>query len=75
MISVVVLTFNDGLNVQACLESIADLTDDIVIVDSFSTDATLDICRRFGCRIYQNPFINQASRMDRQIERNPLLLR
>lgn len=60
MISVVILTFNDEINIEACLQSIVGLTDDIVVVDSFSTDATLAICQRFGCRVFQNPFVNQA---------------
>lgn len=60
MISVVILTFNDEVNIEACLKSVAGMTDDVVIVDSFSTDATLEICKRLGCRVFQNPFINQA---------------
>ncbi|MBZ0093870.1 MAG: glycosyltransferase family 2 protein [Sulfuricella sp.] len=60
MISVIILTYNEKPNIRTCLGSIADLTDDIIIVDSFSTDETLDICKEFGCRIFQNPFINQA---------------
>lgn len=64
MISIIILTFNDERNIRACLESAADLTDDIVVVDSFSKDTTLDICRHFGCRIYQNPFVNQATQIN-----------
>lgn len=60
MISVVILTFNDEIQIRNCLESIRDVTDDIVVVDSFSTDGTLGICREYGARIYQNRFVNQA---------------
>jgi glycosyltransferase involved in cell wall biosynthesis len=59
-ISVFILTFNEAANIRRCLCSVKNLTDDIVIVDSFSTDATLDICREFGCRIVQNKFVNHA---------------
>jgi glycosyltransferase involved in cell wall biosynthesis len=60
MISTIVLTYNDEIQIANCLESIRDLSDDIIIIDSFSTDRTLDICRSYGCRVYQNPFVNQA---------------
>lgn len=60
MISVIILTYNDDVQIGECLSSIRGLTDDIVVVDSFSTDRTLDICREHGARIYQNPFVNQA---------------
>ena len=59
-ITVVLLTFNEEANLERCLASVADLTDDIVIVDSYSTDATLKICERYGCRVYQNKFVNHA---------------
>jgi glycosyltransferase involved in cell wall biosynthesis len=54
------LTYEDEIQIANCLESIVDLTDDVIVVDSFSTDKTLEICRRYGAHIYQNPFVNQA---------------
>lgn len=59
-VTVIILTFNDERNIVPCLESAARLSDDVVIVDSFSTDQTLEIARSRGCRIFQNPFVNQA---------------
>jgi glycosyltransferase involved in cell wall biosynthesis len=45
-LSVVVITFNEMANIRACLDSV-HWCDDIVVVDSGSTDGTLDICREF----------------------------
>ena len=59
-LTVIILTFNDQSNIENCLKSIKDLTNDVIIVDSFSSDKTLDICKEYGCNIYQNNFINQA---------------
>jgi len=59
-ISIFVLTFNEEKNIRRCLESVSDFSDDINVVDSYSTDATLSICESFGCHIYQNPFVNHA---------------
>ena len=52
-ISATILTHNEAGRIEACLESLRDVVDEIVVVDSFSTDATLDICRRDGCKITQ----------------------
>ncbi len=52
-ISATILTFNEERRIEACLQSLRDIADEIIVVDSFSTDTTLDICRRYGCRITQ----------------------
>lgn len=59
-ISVFILTFNEEANIRRCLESLQGWTDDIVIVDSYSTDDTLPICRVYGCKIRQKEFVNHA---------------
>ena len=59
-LSIIILTYNEETNIERCLQSVVDLTDDIIIIDSFSTDSTLDICKKYNCKIYQNPFVNHA---------------
>ena len=46
-LSVVIITFNEARNIARCLRSVADLTDDIIVLDSFSTDQTKQICQGF----------------------------
>jgi (heptosyl)LPS beta-1,4-glucosyltransferase len=58
-ISVLIPTFNCAQNIQQALEAVR-WADEILIVDSYSTDETLDICRRFGVRILQHEYINPA---------------
>src|SRR5438094_7047116 len=72
MISVLVLTWNDEIQIGDCLTSIRDLTDDIIIIDSYSTDRTLDICRAYGAKIFQNPFVNQANQFNWAIDNVPI---
>jgi glycosyltransferase involved in cell wall biosynthesis len=50
-----VITFNEEDNVAACLETMK-WADDLVVVDSFSTDRTVEIARRYTDRIIQRPF-------------------
>jgi glycosyltransferase involved in cell wall biosynthesis len=55
-ISVVIITFNEEKNIERCILSVQDLADDIVVVDSFSTDRTEEICKSHGVRFIQNHF-------------------
>ena len=55
-VSVLVLTFNEELNIKHCLESVTELSDDIIVVDSFSEDQTLDIVKLYTPKAYQHPF-------------------
>lgn len=59
-VSVIILTYNEEVNIKPCLESAKDLTDEIFIVDSFSTDKTLDIARESTDKIYQNAWVHWA---------------
>lgn len=72
LVSAILLTYNEEANIRRCLESIKDLTDDIVIVDSFSTDRTLQICKEYGCRIVQNAFVNHAVQFNWALDNVPL---
>jgi glycosyltransferase involved in cell wall biosynthesis len=59
-ISFLMLTLNEEVNLQQSLPVIADFTDDIVVVDSFSSDRTIDIAKQFGARVFQNKFEGHA---------------
>lgn len=58
-ISVVILTLNEEKNLPACLASAARC-DDVVVLDSGSTDRTCEIARAAGARVFVNPFKNFA---------------
>ncbi len=55
-LSIVIITFNEERNIGRCLDSVKDIADDIVVVDSYSTDTTRDICLSHGARFVQHPF-------------------
>lgn len=67
-ISIIILTYNEEENIRTCLENSKKLTDKIYIIDSFSTDKTLDICKEYGCEIYQHKFENQARQLNWALE-------
>ncbi len=55
-LSVVIITFNEEKNIRRCIESVLEVADDIVVVDSFSTDQTEAICLSLGARFITHPF-------------------
>ena len=71
-ITAIILTFNEEANLDRCLASVNNLTDDIVIVDSFSTDSTLKICERYACRVFQHAFVNHAVQFNWALDHVPL---
>lgn len=60
-LTALVLCFNEERNIEACLASVADWVDELLVVDSFSTDRTLEIARRYTSRILQHEYGNQAA--------------
>lgn len=52
-LSVVIITFNEERNIDRCLRSVKELADEVVVMDSFSTDGTERICREHGVRFIQ----------------------
>jgi (heptosyl)LPS beta-1,4-glucosyltransferase len=55
-ISAVVITLNEERNIGRCLASLSGVVDDIVVIDSLSTDGTVAICESFGARVFQRPW-------------------
>jgi len=58
--SILILTLNEQVNLPACLESVA-FCDDIVVLDSRSTDQTVEIAEQAGVRVYTRAFDDFAS--------------
>lgn len=50
-LSVVLVTFNEEKNLSACLDSVKDLADEIIIVDGSSTDKTCEIANKYGAKV------------------------
>ena len=55
-ISVVIITFNEEKNIERCIDSVKEVADEILVVDSFSTDNTIAIAQRKGAIVHQEPF-------------------
>ncbi|WP_027418793.1 glycosyltransferase family 2 protein [Crocinitomix catalasitica] len=55
-ISAVIITYNEEKNIETCLKSLVGIVDEIVVVDSFSTDKTESICLKYGARFIPHKF-------------------
>lgn len=52
-LSVIIITLNEAENIRSCLESVG-WADEIIVVDSGSSDSTVDICRELGAKVFVN---------------------
>lgn len=55
-LSVVIITFNEEKNIERCLASVKSIADEIVVVDSFSTDNTKQICEKYNVKFVEHKF-------------------
>ena len=55
-LSAVIITYNEERNIARCLESLREIADEIIVVDSYSTDKTVEICNSLGGKVFQNKF-------------------
>lgn len=71
-ISVIILTLNEAENIRDCLLSVSDWADEVFVVDSGSTDKTLEITKEFTDKIYQHNFDNFAQQRNWAQENLPI---
>jgi glycosyltransferase involved in cell wall biosynthesis len=71
-LTVIILTFNEELHIQRCIESVKDIAQQIIVVDSFSTDKTIDIATSLGVEVVQHEFINQAQQFQWVLDTYPI---
>jgi glycosyltransferase involved in cell wall biosynthesis len=63
-VAVVILTWNEEAHIERAIRSVQELASDILVVDSYSTDATVAIAKAAGARVLQNPFVHQAQQFN-----------
>ena len=56
-ISVVIITLNEERNIGRCIESVTKVADEVLVIDSLSTDNTRKIAESYGARLIEQPFL------------------
>ena len=59
-ITIIILTFNEELHIRRAIESAFRIANEVIVVDSYSTDQTINIALELNARVLQHPFVNQA---------------
>ncbi len=68
-LTAIIITLNEEKKIAACLASLQGVADEVVVMDTCSTDRTPEICKQFGVRLYQQPWAgygqqkNQAAQL------------
>src|SRR5579863_8164336 len=74
-VSVIILTFNEEKNLPDCLDSVKGWAKEVFVVDSFSTDRTVDIAlsrAKEGVRVVQHAFKDYSTQWNWALTRLPL---
>lgn len=71
LVSVIILTQNEEKHIIRCLDSLRPFTSQVFIVDSFSTDRTVELARAWGAVVVQNAWVNYATQFNYGIANTP----
>ena len=55
-ISAVIITYNEERNIERCISSLKGIADEVLVVDSFSNDKTVELAQKLGARVVQHKF-------------------
>lgn len=68
-VSILIPTYNEEVNLPDCLYSVKEWTNDIWVVDSFSTDRTMEIAKALGAKVVQHPYEGPAQQKNWALEK------
>jgi glycosyltransferase involved in cell wall biosynthesis len=71
-LAVIILTFNEERHISRALASVAAVASEVFVIDSFSTDRTVELARTHGATVLQNRFINQAKQFQWALDHAPV---
>ena len=63
-ITAIILTFNEEIHLERCINNVKKITQNIIVVDSFSTDNTINIAVAMGIKVIQNKWVNYATQFN-----------
>lgn len=67
-ISVIIITYNEENNIRRCLNSVKVVADEIIVLDSYSTDKTEDICSEFNVKFRKHDFNGHIQQKNRAVK-------
>ena len=70
-LTVIILTQNEARHLERCLTSVKDFASHVLVVDSGSTDDTVEIAERLGAKVIHNPWLNYATQFNFALDQLP----
>ncbi len=71
-LTTIILTYNEEQHIERAIASVKKISENIIIVDSFSTDRTVELAESSGAIVFQNPFSNQAQQFQWGLDNAPI---
>jgi len=71
-VAVIILTYNEALHLPRAIQHVSGFAQEIFVVDSFSTDETVELARERGAKVLFHPFQNQAKQFEWALENAPI---
>lgn len=71
-ISVIIITYNEESNIGFALKSVCGWAKNVFVVDSFSSDGTVGVCKTYDCDVVQNPFVTEFSQRNWTLTNLPI---
>jgi glycosyltransferase involved in cell wall biosynthesis len=71
-ITVIIPTINEEENIEKCILSLSELTDNIIVVDTYSTDRTKEIAELMGCKVYQGNWSTFSEKINWALDNVPI---
>ncbi len=72
-LTVIILTFNEELHIRRAIESASRVASEVIVVDSYSTDQTINIALELNARVMQHHFVNQAQQFQWAMENGGII--
>lgn len=60
----IILTYNEELHIERCINSLVGVVDQVYVIDSYSKDSTISIAKKLGAIVLQHPWSNHASQFN-----------
>ena len=71
-LSVVIITLNEEKNITQALDSVKNWANEVLVLDSFSTDRTVELAKSYGCYVSQNKFENYSKQRNFALQNLPI---
>lgn len=71
-ISVIILTYNEKIHIERCIDNAKKFAKDIYLVDCFSNDGTVEIAEALGAKVFQHPWENYSKQFNWALQNLPI---